>query len=374
MNQQPFKPPVQALVPDFHSQHAQFPRAFALIAKAIAERAFPGASLAVTLGHRLLAWKSFGRFTYDAESPAVSPTTIYDIASLTKVIATTSMAMLLFDLGKLDLEMPVTQVLPQFGSSTDPRRERVTVRTLLAHSSGLPAYERLFERAASRADLIELALAQPLVSDPGSHAEYSDIGFILLGLLLEHIADETIDLFCERKIFSPLGMSSTSFLPSTILKRTIPPTVNDTSFRMRLVQGEVHDENASVMGGVSGHAGLFASSMDIATFALAMLHDGANIVRPETIHLFTQRERLPDLTSRALGWDTPSEPSQSGHYFSPGSFGHLGYTGTSLWCDPERKLSITFLTNRVWPDCSSQAIKLARPALHDAIIEELGLS
>ncbi|MGA7337502.1 MAG: serine hydrolase, partial [Candidatus Sulfotelmatobacter sp.] len=151
----------------------------------------------------------------------------------------------------------------------------------------------------------------------------------------------------------------------------IPPTADDQTFRKRLIQGEVQDENASVLGGVAPHAGLFSTAEDLAKFAQVMLNQGSPILRPETIALFTRREPAPSSTSRALGWDTPSASSLSGKYFSPQSFGHLGYTGTSLWIDPTRQLSITLLTNRTWPDCSNQAIKQARPKFHDAIIEAL---
>ncbi len=371
MRQEPFKSTLDALVPDFHMQEERFARAFALIDGAIARSAFPGATLAVILNHRLVAWKGFGRFTYDAESTVVSPTTIYDIASVTKVVATTTMAMMLYERNRLELEAPVVSVLPEFAMAGEGRREKVTVRMLLAHSSGLPAYVRLFEQAATREELIAMALQTPLAHEPMTRAEYSDIGFIVLGLLLERVAGESSADFCERNIFAPLGMGSTGYGAAEILKTTIAPTVNDKAFRMRVVQGEVHDENASVMGGVAGHAGVFSSSHDVARFAHAMLHGGGKLVRKETVGLFTRRESAPEGTSRAMGWDTPSQPSQSGHYFSSHSFGHLGYTGTSLWCDPERGLSVTLLTNRVWPDCSSKAITQVRPAVHDAIVEAL---
>jgi CubicO group peptidase (beta-lactamase class C family) len=190
-------------------------------------------------------------------------------------------------------------------------------------------------------------------------------------MALERLADESLDLFCQREIFGPLGMTHTTFNPAVALKDSIPPTVDDRSFRHRTIQGEVHDENASVLRGIAGHAGLFSTAEDLAIFAHAMLNGGHPILRPDTVTLFSRRESLPEGTSRALGWDTPSMPSQSGKHFTAGSFGHLGYTGTSLWIDPERQLSITLLTNRTWPDCQNQAIKEVRPALHDAVVEAL---
>jgi len=243
---------------------------------------------------------------------------------------------------------------------------------LLAHSSGLPAYEKIFVKAATREELVEGAMQAPLVADPGTVAEYSDLGFIVLGELLAKTADEPLDRFCDREIFDPLGMSGARYLPPPHWSTQIPPTEDDISFRHRIIQGEVNDENSSVMGGVSGHAGVFASALDVATFAHCILKGGAPIVKPETVALFTRRETAPSKTSRALGWDTPSSPSQSGRLFGPRSYGHLGFTGTSLWCDPDRKLSVTLLTNRTWPDRSSQEIKLVRPLIHDAILEAVG--
>ena len=363
-------PSVQ-LAPAFQQQDSQFRRAFDIVRDAIEQKAFPGATIAVTVDGRLLAWKAIGRFTYDPESPSVSPTTIYDLASVSKAIATTTMAMILFERGELDLGAHVADLMPAFASA-DPRRETITVRRLLAHSSGLPAYEKLFLRAVTREELVLAAMQAPLVADPGIVADYSDVGFIVLGELLAKTADEPLDRFCDREIFDPLGMAGARFVPPSTWATQIPPTENDTNFRHRIIQGEVNDENSSVMNGVSGHAGVFGSALDVASFAHCILNGGSPIVRKETVELFTKREASPQKTSRALGWDTPSSPSQSGKHFGPRSFGHLGFTGTSLWCDPDRKLSVTLLTNRTWPDCSSQEIKRVRPLVHDAILEAVG--
>jgi serine-type D-Ala-D-Ala carboxypeptidase len=300
----------------------------------------------------------------------VTTETIFDIASVTKVVATTSMAMILYERGLLDLEAPVVGVLPEFASE-DARRSEVTLRMLLAHSSGLPAYEKLFLRASTREALLQEAFKVSLKYSPGTHAEYSDIGFVLLGVALERIAGETLDRFCQREVFGPLGMAHTTFNPPVEWRPRIPPTADDKTFRRRIIQGEVQDENASVLGGIAAHAGLFSTASEVALFAQCMLSGGDEILRPETIALFTRREVSPPGTSRALGWDTPSAPSQSGKYFSPESYGHLGYTGTSLWVDPAHQLSITLLTNRTWPDCSNPAIKQVRPRFHDAVVEAL---
>lgn len=284
--------------------------------------------------------------------------------------------MLLYERRRLELDAPLTSFLPEF-LSLAPRhqqtaREAVTIRMLLAHSSGLPAYEKLFQFAQSRDELIRAALTTHLVAAPGTRAEYSDIGFILLGEVLEAQAGLALDLFARQEIFTPLGMTRTRFNPPAEWKSEIPPTEDDRTFRKRIIQGEVNDENASVMGGVAGHAGVFSSATDVARFAECMLRGGAPLFKPATVKLFTRREAIPAGTSRALGWDTPSLlESSSGKGFSQASFGHLGFTGTSLWIDPGRQLSVTLLTNRTWPNRASQAIRQVRPRLHDAVVEGL---
>jgi len=371
-----------------------------ILREAIAQRAFPAASIAVTHKGNLVALKSLGNFTYsqklgsatrsarqggDFEFPDLTTATLFDLASLTKPVATTTMALLLHQVGLLELDAPIHGTVPEFVRHSDPRRRDVTFRMLLAHSSGLPAYEKLFLKARTREDLLHAAFSTPLTADPGARAEYSDIGFIILGVALEHIAQESLDAFCQREIFDPLAMTHTTFNPPTSQRSQIPPTADErvaavaaappdksrSTFRNRIIQGEVQDENASVMGGVAGHAGLFSTPEDLARLAHAILQGGNPILRPETIALFTQRQSTPAGTTRTLGWDTPSPPSQSGKYFGPRSFGHLGYTGTSLWIDPDRQLSITLLTNRTWPDCSEQVIKQVRPRFHDAVIAAL---
>lgn len=340
-----------------------------ILREAVAERAFPGASFCVTFrGETLLG--SVGRTTYEPNAPAISAEMVYDLASLTKVLATTALAMKLYESGLLRLDQPVRELVHFDGGGDDPRRATVTVRHLLAHSSGLPAYLPMYKMAQDRAQAAWMAALAPLECEPGTRAEYSDVGFIVLGALLEKLAGETLDRSCERQIFAPLGMKETCFNPPREWRRRIPPTEIDSSFRKTLVWGTVHDENAHVMRGVAGHAGLFGTARDVATFAEVMLRGGTPLFKRGTVELFTQRQP-PEGSSRALGWDTPSPSSSSGKHFSPRSYGHLGFTGTSLWIDPERQLSVTLLSNRTWPDRSSQRIKQVRPAFHDAIVEAL---
>jgi serine-type D-Ala-D-Ala carboxypeptidase len=367
----------------FEHQDKVFAAAFAILQEALNHQSFPAASLAVTHRDSLVALKALGKVT-EPGAPflasfarsgdfAVHPSTLFDLASLTKVVATATTAMLLYERGLLDLDAPVSAIIPEFTTdpAKDPRRREITLRMLLAHSSGLPAHEKFFLKARTRNELLQAAFTIPLAANPSTRAEYSDIGFIILGIALERLADESLDRFSQREIFAPLAMTNTTFNPPPEVRPTIPPTQDDQTFRKRIIQGEVQDENASILGGVAAHAGLFSTAEDLAKFAQAMLNGGRPILRPETLTLFTRRESSPPGTTRALGWDTPSAPSQSGKYFSPQSFGHLGYTGTSLWIDPTRQLSVTLLTNRTWPDCSNQSIRQVRPTFHDAIIEAL---
>jgi CubicO group peptidase (beta-lactamase class C family) len=291
--------------------------------------------------------------------------------------------MLLYQNGQVSLEERLAQILPAFaqGEATGGARHQVTLRMLLAHASGLPGYVRLFAGAGGREQLLDACTRLPLEAAPGSRAEYSDPGFILLGRALEVIAGEKLEVFCAREVFTPLGMTSTCFRPPAGWRSAIPPTEEDSTFRHRIIQGEVQDENCFVLGGVGGHAGLFSNALDPLLYAQCLLgHHGSpgrtpqgkQLFTAETIQLFTTRAALPPASSQALGWDTPSQPSSSGRFFSPHTAGHLGYAGTSLWIDFERCVAIVLLTNRTWPNRQSQAIRMIRPAFHDAVMEALG--
>lgn len=350
----------------------KFSAAREVLERATLAHAFPGASAVVTRGPETVWMDAVGRFTYEANSTPVTIQTVFDLASLTKVIATTTMAMWLQEHARLRLDSRIEELVPEIRrQSKDSRWSAVTVRMLLAHCSGLRGYAPLFENVPDAQGVRQKLFRLGLDANPGTRTEYSDLGFILLGILLERIAGERLDTFCQREVFQPLGMKQTCFNPPLSQRREIPPSEDDQKYRHRVIQGEVHDQNASVLGGVAGHAGLFATAEDVSKFARCMLRRGAPILRPETVDLFTWRQQLPAATSRTLGWDTPSSPSQSGRYFGPKSFGHLGFTGTSLWIDPERKVSVTLLTNRTWPDRKSEEIKRVRPQFHDTVVEAL---
>jgi CubicO group peptidase (beta-lactamase class C family) len=283
--------------------------------------------------------------------------------------------MLLHQRGLLWLETPLGVLLPGFVAHRimDDQAKGVTLRHLLAHNSGLPGYVEFFRTAATADALLKACLALPLEAEPGAHAEYSDPGFILLGKALEAVTGEKLPDWIYRELVLPLGLTATHFNPPAKARGLIPPTEEDAIFRRRVIQGEVQDENAWLLGGAAGHAGLFSNVPDLLLFAREILSANAGRGRlfdAATVELFAQRQG-PSGSSRALGWDTPSEPSSSGRYFSPQSIGHLGFSGCSLWIDLEAGIAVVLLTNRTWPDRLSQLIRQVRPAFHDAIREAL---
>jgi CubicO group peptidase (beta-lactamase class C family) len=354
---------------------------FGLLDGFVAAGAFPGGVLAVGY-HDQLAVHPFGTFTRDVKAPKVTENTIYDMASLTKVVVTSTSAMMLVQQKRLDLDAPVERYLPEFSAAakSDPNpswRARITVRMLMLHDSGLPAHRDFYKEATGHDPVLAKILAEPLVHEPGTQVEYSDLGFILLGEIIERLTGETLEQFAKGHIFAPLGMSDTMYNPPAALRARIAPTELDTDFRKRLLRGEVHDENAFAFGGVSGNAGLFSTASDVAAFAQMLLNGGIyahhRLLARATIQEFTARQVIGD-SSRTLGWDVPTPPnSAAGHYFSPSAYGHTGFTGTSLWIDPERDLFVVLLTNRVNPTRANEQIRLARPAIHDAILQALGL-
>jgi len=314
---------------------------------------FPGA--AVVVGRRgAVVWKKgFGTLGWGENSAAVSADrTIYDLASLTKVIATTTGAMILFDEGKLSLDAKVADILPGFEGRW---KDEVTVRLLLTHRGGLPAGRDLWRIAKSPEEARRAVIDTPLAYRPGQYFEYSDLGADLLGMVVETVAGKPLDVFLHERVFQPLGMNDTFFLPpDSVFDRVAPTEV--TPPRGYPLKGQVHDENAYALGGVAGHAGLFGSANDLAVFAQMMLnggvYDGVRIVSDSTVRLFTQRAS----GSRALGWEMAEGRHGAGEYLSPSAYGHVGFTGTSLWIDPQRDMFVILLTNRV------HAARARRPA------------
>lgn len=333
----------------------------------VAEGAAPAVAIAVGRHGRLVHLRGYGRIDHAPNAPEVDALTHFDLASVTKVVATTTAAMILEDDSLLDLDRTVASYLPEL---RDSAKAAITVRMLLTHSGGLEAFAPLYRELRGREQYLAEIDRRPLRSRPGERTVYSDWDLVLLQLVIERITGEPLDAFTARRIFAPLGMRDTRFRPGPELRGRIAATERDSA-RGGLIWGEVHDPNAWAMGGVAGHAGLFSTARDLAVFAQMLLnggeYDGVRIVRPETLARWTAPQRRG--SSRALGWDTPSGQSSAGRFFSARSFGHTGYTGTSLWIDPERSLFVVLLTNRVNPTAANQKHVALRRAVADAVME-----
>ena len=324
-----------------------------VIERGIKAGGYPGASVVVGRKGAAVWEKGFGRLGWTEESgPVVAERTIYDLASLTKVIGTTTAIMILFDEGKIHLDDQVSRYIPEF---TGDGKETVTLRMLLEHRSGLPAGRDLWRIAHTPEEARAAVISTPLFAHPGQYYEYSDLGADMLGFTIEAVTGEKLDAFLQRRVFTPLGMSDTHFRPDASLRGRIAPT-EITPPRGYPLRGEVHDENAYALGGVAGHAGLFSTVSDLSIFAQMMLnggsYNGTRIIADSTVQLFTKRAA----GTRALGWDTCSGEYGCGRYLTQTAYGHTGYTGTSLWIDPSRDMFVILLTNRV------HAAKARRPA------------
>lgn len=357
--------------------------------------AFPGAELLVGYDGEILFHKSFGSRSL---LPAVSPLEqgmVFDVASLTKVLVTTTLAMMLVQEGQLDLDWKISRIFQTFAIHG---KEQMTVRHLLTHMSGYPAvapFYKMIAKAdmAGRTGVMTSRGAVEIIHNeifrakldnlPGRVTKYSDIGFILLGHAIEHVSGSTLEKLANRVIFGPLGMNSSGYIDLSLVKRKgmepnfeqIVPTAR-CPWRNRILCGEVHDDNAWAMGGVAPHAGVFSTAADIHRFATAMLSswrgDGG-LIEQEVLRTFWTKAGLDPNSSWALGWDTPSkEGSSSGKYLSSSAVGHLAFTGCSLWIDPERGLDIILLSNRIHPSPENNVIREFRPLIHNLVMETMG--
>jgi CubicO group peptidase (beta-lactamase class C family) len=347
---------------------------------AVARGAAPGAVLGVShQGERFIY--GTGRLG-DLDAGRPDSTTLYDLASLTKVVGLTTGFMLAVQEQKVDLDAPVQRYVPAFAG---PEKERVTIRLLLAHAAGLRGWRPLFREVSSREEAFALVDTTPLESAPASRDVYSDLGAILLTQVLETVYHQRIDSLLEQRIFGPLGLTSLRYLPPPAWLSRIAPTEMDP-WRGRVLRGEVHDENAAIMDGVSGHAGLFGSAEDLLGFAEWVLgrsegrtgggaeHSHSSdppTLRLPDLHEFTRRQNLVPGSSRALGWDTPEPGRSAGTLLSSRSFGHTGFTGTSLWIDPEHDLAIVLLSNRVHPTRNNPRWNPVRAAIADLVMTTL---
>ena len=342
-----------------------------LLLTAVADSVTPGAALAVGRAGRVVRMRGYGRLDWAEGSPPVTDSTLYDLASLTKVVGTTTALMLLVEEETVRLDDPVGDHLPEWDRAW---RSEVTVRHLLLHRGGLPPFRPFWTERRGRGEYREAIGVLEPVYGPGERTLYSDLGFITLGFLAEAASGEPLDAYLERRLFGPLGMTDTGFNPDSSRAPRIAPTERDTVLRNRHLRGVVHDENAWAMGGVAGHAGLFSSVRDLARFARMLLDGGTvagggRILDASTIDRFTTR--YDTTSSRALGWDTPSERSSAGRHMTSRAFGHTGFTGTSIWVDPELDLFVVLLTNRVNPTRAERRHIPLRRAVHDAVVRAI---
>jgi CubicO group peptidase (beta-lactamase class C family) len=362
---------------------------------AISRRVFPGAVLLVRQGTRVFYQRAFGHRSLEPEITPMSEETIFDVASLTKPFATSVAMMLMLKEGKISLDDRVTRFFHNFGVHG---KTHITFRQLLSHCSGLPAWRPYYkeivqiERRGGRINFLGSHGAKQHVyqeihrerldAPPGTRAVYSDLGFMLLGAAIEEVSGTALDRFCHERIFRPLGLRATGFVDLALLRtRRVEPVTEMIAptercpWRKKILCGEVHDDNAYVMGGVAGHAGLFASAKDLDAL-LCRLKDcylGTNPMIPQPIvREFWKRDpSVPDSTW-CLGWDTPSTVgSSAGTRFSPHSVGHLGFTGTSVWLDLERDRHVILLSNRIHPSRDNDQIRAFRPLIHDLIVQAL---
>ena len=336
-----------------------------VVERGIAAGGYPGAAVIVGRKGKAVLQRGFGRLAWDESSPAVdASSTIYDLASLTKVVGTTTAIMVLYDQGRISLDAPVSRYLPEFSGG---EKDLVTIRQLLTHRSGLPAGRDIYKLTHDPVEARRLVLSTPLAFHPGQYYEYSDLGADVLAMVVEAVSAQPLDEFLADYVFHPLGMYQTGFRPPDSLRARIAPT--GVSADGRSVAGQVNDENAYAMGGVAGHAGLFSTAADLSIFCQMMLnggiYNGVRIIADSTVQLFTTRAA----GHRALGWDTPTGSFGSGNYLSEHSFGHTGFTGTSMWIDPDRDMFVILLTNRVYASRSPHPVKViadVRSDLSDA--------
>jgi CubicO group peptidase (beta-lactamase class C family) len=344
--------------------------------QAILDKVFPGGVVTVLKNGVIVYQKAYGRHQYEMDATPYQVDDIFDLASLTKVIATTTSIMHLVDQGTLDLDEKVSSYIPEFGT---PSKNDITIRDLLLHESGLPAYRNYIDHITHSDSLLMAVSKEELVHSRGQRYVYSDLGFILLAQIIEKISGISFQDYADRHIFSALQMSETMFNPknnSTDFIKRIPPTEIDTSFRKRVIQAEVHDERAWLLGGVAGHAGLFSTSTDIAIWAGMLMDYGRyndlTIIDSALVSTFIRRQST--LANRGLGFDMKSDAgfSSAGTLMSASTFGHTGFTGTSVWMDPERGVALIVLTNRTWPYRSSSAgIGRVRASLADLTVNAI---
>ena len=353
-----------------------FSSSWKIIDLAIEKKIFPGAQIMVLKDNKILANKNFGKFTYSEDSKIVNKNTIFDIASLTKVVATTPVVMTLIKKKILNLEHEVNQFYPSFNGKW---KENVTIRHLLNHTSGIKSYSQFFNNVEynNKGSIINVILNEELKFEPGTATEYSDLGMILLMDICEKVSGLKFDKMVQNWVLKPIEMNNTFFNPDISKLMNIPPTEIDSVYRKKIIKGIVHDENAYHMGGISGHSGLFSNAYDIAKYAQTTLnlgiYNGKRVFDKRLVKKFTKGTNISSKFPFILGWDTPSKDGKSnaGDLFSDYSFGHLGFTGTSLWIDAKNNIVIVFLSNRTYPTRNKKGIYNVRRSFHNEVMNTI---
>lgn len=357
-----------------------FSKIDSIVQSGISQRYYPCAQLIIGNQNGIIYEKTYGNYTYEANSASPDIYSLFDLASVTKVIATTSAIMVLYEKGLINLDDKVAKYIPEFDNNG---KSGITIKNLLLHNSGLKAWIPFYKYYKTKDEVLNAIYNITLEYNPETKFVYSDLNAILLGLIVEKVSGKNLNDFCCDEIFNNLGMEDTKFNPG--INKSCVPTEYDTYWRNKQLQGEVHDEAAYILGGVSGNAGLFSNAWDLHIFMEMMLNKGKyynphtrglkeeRLFKESTVELFTKKaEGLSYMNTRALGWDTKPEPNkyrtQCGELFSENCFGHTGYTGTSVWCDTDRKIYVIFLTNRIYLSRGNEGIKEIRPDLHNAII------
>ncbi|MBC8064788.1 MAG: beta-lactamase family protein [Chlorobia bacterium] len=361
-----------------------------LVATAITEGVFPGATYAVGHKGKVVRRQAQGRHTYCPESLATTVDTVWDLASVSKVVGTTTGAMLLVDQGKLVFDQPVSEILPEFGRND---KSKITVKNLLLHDSGLIAFRAYQRTCKTPEEVIKAIYAEKLTQPIGQKMVYSDLGMITFGKIIEALSGRTFTAFLTENVFQPLGMGTTVYAPVNQIREKCAPTDAIEPWRLELrklrgaqtdevqklerqpdgtswIKGEVHDPNAMVLAGIAGHAGMFSTLDDLAKFMQMMMKKGDGLIKPGTIEMFSKKQSPQ--SSRGFGWDTnEGHRASAGSKFSEKSFGHTGYTGTSVWGDYENDAFVVLLTNRVHPTSENTKIIPWRAKFHNAVFEAI---
>jgi CubicO group peptidase (beta-lactamase class C family) len=359
------------LTKDLDNPKYNFSELDKVVKDGIADSTYPGAVILVTYKGKIVYEKAFGSFTYDKASTPMSVNSMFDMASVSKVVGTTTAAMMLFDQGKFKLDDKVTKYIPDFGQNG---KDKITIRNLLLHNAGLVEWIPFYKKFTTPEQVWDSIKSSKLIYPTGTKYAYSDLGLITMQKVIEKISGKHLDDFLRENVFKPLKMHSTMYNPPAKLVKDCVPTEVDNYWRMTTMQGKVHDETAYLLGGVAGHAGLFSTAPDLAVFMQMLLnkgsYNGKRYVKASTVNSWTTKQSAQ--SSRGIGWDTNDKwEAAAGKKFSETTFGHTGFTGTSVFADKERGVVAILLTNRVYPTRNNPRLTARRHSVHDAIIKAI---